>query len=206
MSRRSPSRPLSPEERDLWRRVAKQVNPLDASRLHRLDDPAPPKADARPVPAAAPLKSGPGHRDAGRGARHAAPAVPPPRSETVRTPADRSKEKKVRRGHLEVEARIDLHGLTSAKARRDLLHFLERAQGNGLRQVLVITGKGAGARARDGRKFEPWDPEARPLPGVLRRSFTEWMADPAFASVVSGYAEAHRRHGGSGAFYVMVRA
>ncbi|MGJ3231674.1 MAG: Smr/MutS family protein [Oceanicaulis sp.] len=193
MSRRPPSRPLSPEERDLWRRVAKGVNPLDAARLKRLEDLTPPRADADPKPAA-PLKTG----AEGRFARR--------EPERAKTPADRSADKKIRRGHVEVEARIDLHGLTSRKARRDLLRFLERAQDNGARQVLVITGKGAGARALDRRKFEPWDPEAPPLPGVLRRSFTQWMAEPDFADLVSGYAEAHRRHGGSGAFYVMVRA
>ncbi|MEQ8404919.1 MAG: Smr/MutS family protein [Oceanicaulis sp.] len=193
MSRRGPSRPLSPEERDLWRRVAKGVNPLDSARLKRLDDPSPPKMDAAPRPAPGPLKSG---------AAHATPRREP----AQKTPADRSTEKKVRRGRVEVEARIDLHGLTSAKARRDLLRFLQRAQGNGVRQVLVITGKGAGARALDRRKFEPWEPDSPPLPGVLRRSFAQWMSDPDFASLVSGYAEAHRRHGGSGAFYVMVRA
>ncbi len=194
MSRRSPPRPLSPEERDLWRRVAKAVNPLDAARAKRLDEIAPPSIEPRPKPAASPLKTGAADRVARR------------EPERVKTPADRSTEKKVRRGQLEVEARIDLHGLTSARARRDLLGFLQRAQGNGLRQVLVITGKGAGSRARDQRKFEPWAPDAAPLPGVLRRSFVQWMTDPAFAPLVSGYAEAHRRHGGSGAFYVMVRA
>jgi DNA-nicking Smr family endonuclease len=194
MSRRSPSRPLSPEERDLWRRVAKAVNPLDAARTKRLDDIAPPAADPSPKPAEYSLKTGPTNQVARR------------EPDRVKTPADRSTEKKVRRGQVEVEARIDLHGLTSARARRDLLGFLQRAKGNGLRQVLVITGKGAGARAQDQRKFEPWAPDAAPLPGVLRRSFVQWMTDPAFAPLVSGYAEAHRRHGGSGAFYVMVRA
>jgi DNA-nicking Smr family endonuclease len=194
MSRRSPSRPLSPEERDLWRRVAKAVNPLDAARAKRLDDIAPPAPDPRPKPADSSLKTGPTNRVARR------------EPDRVKTPADRSTEKKVRRGHVEVEARIDLHGLTSARARRDLLGFLQRAQGNGLRKVLVITGKGAGGRALDQRRFEPWAPDAAPLPGVLRRSFTQWMTDPAFAPLVSGYAEAHRRHGGSGAFYVMIRA
>lgn len=193
MSRRPPTRPLSPEERELWRTVAKRVNPLDASRLKRLEDPAPPPRDAAPKPAPAPLKSGAAHATAQRG--------PGPK-----IPADRSTEKKVRRGRVEVEARIDLHGLTTKNARRDLLRFLQRAQGNGVRQVLVITGKGAGARALDRRKFEPWDPDAPPLPGVLRRSFSQWMGDPDFAQLVSGYAEAHRRHGGGGAFYVMVRA
>ncbi|XBQ17203.1 MAG: Smr/MutS family protein [Oceanicaulis sp.] len=192
MSRRPPSRALSAEERALWRKIARGVTPLDPNRLRALDDPAPPKTDpaARPVPAPGPLKAGAARRD----------------PEPVRAPADQSHDRKLRRGRIEIEARIDLHGLTGARARRDLLAFLHRARANGLRRVLVITGKGAGARALDRRKFEPWDSDAPPLPGVIRRSFAKWMTEPDFAEVASGYAEAHRRHGGAGAFYVMIRS
>ena len=191
MARRRIIRALTQEERDLWRRTAKAFKPLDAEQLKRLDESTPPAPKAGLLRQEAPLKAGAADRD------------PPP---GVRKPVDRGQERKLRRGQVEVEARIDLHGLTRKRARADLLAFLGRARANGLRRVLVITGKGAGARALDRRKFEPWDPEAAPLPGVLRRSFTQWMGDPAFASLVSGYAEAHRRHGGSGAFYVMLRA
>jgi DNA-nicking Smr family endonuclease len=192
MTRRPAPRSLSAEERELWRRTAKGFRPLDDTRLKRLEDPAPTSVQpgVKPKPQTGPVKAGAVRRDL-------EPALKPP--------PDRSSDRRLRRGRFEVEARLDLHGLTRNKARRELLGFLRRAQANGLRQVLVITGKGAGARAQDRRKFEPWDPEAPNLPGVIRRSFTQWMAEPDFANLVSGYAEAHRRHGGSGAFYVMVR-
>ncbi|WP_158272035.1 Smr/MutS family protein [Marinicauda salina] len=189
MSRR-PSRPLRPEERELWRRVASTVKPLDQSRRERLASPS----DAAPAE--------PRHESAPRGDASAAAMRA---ASAPKAPADRGGEKRVRRGRVEVEARLDLHGLTEARARRDLLGFLARARSNGMRTVLVITGKGAGARALDRRRHEPWDPEASPLPGVLRRAFTRWMAEPDFAELASGYATAHRRHGGSGAFYVMLR-
>ncbi len=192
MARRTPNRPLSEEERDLWRRTTKAFKPLDENRLQRLEDPAPPPSKSDLMRQSAPVKSGAMMRDVASSKRT--------------TPADRGTEKKVRRGRVEIEARIDLHGLTTKRARADLLAFLKRARAKGLRQVLVITGKGAGARALDQRRFEPWNPEERALPGVLRRSITHWMDDPAFAVIVSGYAESHRRHGGSGAFYVMLRA
>lgn len=192
MARRPPPRPLSEEERELWRRTARGFRPLDDARLKRLEAPEPLSTEpgARPKPQGGAVKAGAARRD------------PEPR---IGAPADRSGDRRLRRGRFEVEARLDLHGLTRAKARRELLAFLRRAQGNGLRQVLVITGKGANARALDRRKFEPWDPEAPNLPGVIRRSFTDWMTEPDFAELVSGYSEAHRRHGGSGAFYVLVR-
>lgn len=192
MARRPPSRPLSAEERELWRRAAKAFRPLDEARLKRLADPDAPPRDApvKPIPQAAPLKTGAAHRNP-------SPALKPP--------PDRSQDRRLRRGRVEVEARLDLHGLTRAKARRELLAFLRRAQVNGAAKVLVITGKGAAGRAMDLRRFEPWQPDGPGVPGVIRRSFTEWMAEPEFAHLVSGYAEAHRRHGGAGAFYVMVR-
>ncbi|MCC5996729.1 MAG: Smr/MutS family protein, partial [Oceanicaulis sp.] len=113
--------------------------------------------------------------------------------------------RRLRRGRVELEARLDLHGLTAAAARAQLLGFLTRAHARGLHTVLVITGKGAGARALDESRFEPWSPDARPLAGVLRRAFTGWMREPDFAPLCAGYSAAHARHGGDGAFYVIIR-
>lgn len=105
--------------------------------------------------------------------------------------ADRGGEKRVRRGRLDVALRIDLHGMTQERAHRALLTFLRRAHQSGARLTLVITGKGGmGAEGR----------------GVLRRLLPEWLATPAFRALVSGYAAAHARHGGAGAFYVFLRA
>ncbi len=68
-----------------------------------------------------------------------------------------------------------------------LLNFLRRAQAEGWRAVLVITGKGTRSD------------------GVLRRRAPEWLADPSLRSVVAGVSEAHRRHGGEGALYVALK-
>lgn len=199
MAKRRTPRGLKPEERELWTRFAKNVKPLDEERLKRLEreDIEPPKPKALPIPQTQPLKTGALQRDLMR------EMAQRPKS---RVPVDRSPEKKVRRGQVEVEARLDLHGMTTAHARQALLGFLHRCRSGGMRTVLVITGKGAGARALDERRFQPWRPDERALPGILRRSFTQWMRDPDFALLASGYAEANRRHGGSGAFYVMLRA
>jgi DNA-nicking Smr family endonuclease len=189
---RRPSRPLRPDERELWRRFASGVRPLDASRTKALDEAAPPpepRMETRPlpIPPQAP-------RD-----------LPRPPDTTVRRPTDRSSDRRLRRGRVEVEARLDLHGLTASAARGELLRFLMRARARGFGAVLVITGKGAGARAQDDSRFQPWSVDARPLPGVLRRAFADWMAEPDFAPLCAGYSPAHARHGGSGAFYVILR-
>ena len=71
-----------------------------------------------------------------------------------------------------------------------LLRFLHRAQTNGAKTVLVITGKGG--RSDSGR-------------GVLKRQVPMWLALPEFRALVVGFADAAIGHGGEGALYVRVR-
>ena len=113
-----------------------------------------------------------------------------------RVPVDRSPEKKVRRGQVEVEARLDLHGMTTSHARQALLGFLHRCRSNGMRTVLVITGKGK-TKEDDG-----------PIPvrrGVLKHNVPQWLSMPPLNAVVLQVTQAHVSHGGTGAYYVYLR-
>jgi DNA-nicking Smr family endonuclease len=96
------------------------------------------------------------------------------------------------RGRKDIDARIDLHGLTQTRAHRALLRFLQNASGEGLTFVLVITGKGRST-----------GPDAER--GVLRRQVPQWLALPEFRSLIVGSDEAHVGHGGEGALYVRLR-
>ncbi|MBR9825030.1 MAG: DNA mismatch repair protein MutS [Alphaproteobacteria bacterium] len=185
-------RPLKPEERQIWRKVAKSVTPLDESRTQSLDQAEP----SDPTPKLKTASTGKKPKD--KPSHH--PHQTPPRHHHVPVPVDRSAEKRVRRGKMELDARIDLHGLTQAQALSTLTHFIRMAYQEGYRNVLVITGKGLKARERDS---EPWEyPEE---PGVLRRKLPEWLGNPTLRQWVSGYSSSHVRHGGSGAFYVTLR-
>lgn len=183
-------RTIRPEERALWRKVAKSVKPLDEERLKSLEDPQP-EAPEEPAPPPPKKTVRP------RASRPPAPSQAPPR---IPVPHDRSTEKRVRRGRVEIDARIDLHGLTQAQALSSLRHFLAMAHVSGYRTVLVITGKGFKPREREAA---PW--EYKDEPGVLRRKLPEWLGLPEFSQYVSGFAPAHIRHGGGGAFYVTLR-
>jgi DNA-nicking Smr family endonuclease len=100
------------------------------------------------------------------------------------------------RGKLAPEARIDLHGMTLAEAQPELVRFVLNAQSDGLRLVLVITGKG-----------RPSDDHG-PMPqrqGALRHQLPIWLAQAPLRQAVLQVAEAHLKHGGSGAFYVYLR-
>jgi DNA-nicking Smr family endonuclease len=116
-----------------------------------------------------------------------------------RTPPamDRKAYRKLTRGKLRPEARIDLHGMTLAQAHPALTSFIMASHAAGRRLVLVITGKGSGADRSSGPI-----PERR---GVLREQVPGWLAAPPCSSVVIQVAQAHQSHGGRGAYYVYLR-
>ncbi len=99
------------------------------------------------------------------------------------------------RGCVAIDARVDLHGMTQDAAHHRLLRFLEAARADG--------GEDRAGDHRQGRAREPWPGESGR--GVLRRVVPEWLRSPPFGSLVSGYENAGRRHGGEGALYVRLR-
>ena len=175
-------RGLSEEERALWESVAKQVKPLRKK-------PRTAKAHAGGLQTEAPAAAKP--------ATAPKPRMPvqtasPPKPAPPLAPLGRRERSRLSRGHKEIDARLDLHGMTQTRAHRALHGFLQRAHHQGLSFVLVITGKG-----RMG--------VAEPERGVLRRQVPQWLALPEFRSLVVGFEEAHIGHGGEGALYVRIR-
>lgn len=106
--------------------------------------------------------------------------------------------KAIRRGRIEVDARIDLHGMTQVRAHETLVRFLQRSATQQLRCVLVITGKG-------GRRSDDEDPYANFGAGVLRVQLPHWLAAPELAPLVISSGPAAPQHGGEGARYVLLR-
>jgi DNA-nicking Smr family endonuclease len=100
-------------------------------------------------------------------------------------PADRGGEKRVRRGKLEIDGSIDLHGHTQETGRAALLRFVQAAHARGDRTLIVITGAGRAGQ------------------GVLKQRLPAWLAE--LKPIIAGYAQAHRQHGGAGAFYVFLK-
>jgi DNA-nicking Smr family endonuclease len=171
-------RHLSEEERTLWESVARQVKPLRKKR--RVGK----SAVSMPEPAAATPAASPRPIPPVSAPKPSKPAVPP------LAPLGRRERSRLSKGRSEIDARLDLHGMTQTRAHRTLLGFLQRAHHDGLTFVLVITGKGVAGNAER---------------GVLRRQVPQWLALPEFRALVVGFEEAHIGHGGEGALYVRIR-
>ena len=93
-------------------------------------------------------------------------------------------QRRLFRGDVPVDRRLDLHGLTAARAESRLAQFIETAARDGCRCVLVITGKGA---------------------GILRGHVPDWLKRQPLSSHILALAEARPHDGGSGALYVLLR-
>lgn len=117
------------------------------------------------------------------------PVIPPikPAIPQHNQAIDHKTRKKIVKGRMPIEARIDLHGMNQNNAIAKLRGFLQQAQFNDYRLVLVITGKGDAGN------------------GVLRRQVPNWLTNNDLANIVSGFQESHISHGGSGALYVRLR-
>ena len=199
-------RKLRPEDAALWARVAQSVERMPGKpspeELRRMVDEALDKsASGGKARAAAP----------GRQKLKGPAAPPPPRAGAAAQPhppsagsLDRRSRQRMARGNVNIEARLDLHGMGAQEAHAQLKSFLAQCRARGLRTVLVITGKGASPYARHTlHGHEHWHAPERK--GRLRRLVPQWLHEHGFAHHVAGFQPAHPRHGGGGAFYIRLR-
>jgi len=189
---------LSAEERALWNSVARTVQPLDA---RRSKDEA---EDAASAPAAPAEKQGPSRRRE----RLAPPAPKTAKSDSAPAPQpaiDRRVRRRLAKGQMAIDSRLDLHGLDQARAFERLRGHLAAASGRGERCVLVITGKGGRRFDRRGDLPAAKRTKSGESSGVLKRMVPLWLEGSELAALVHAYGAADTRHGGDGALYVLLR-
>ena len=114
---------------------------------------------------------------------------PDDRSSGVASGASTSQLRKLQRGEIRPDRRVDLHRMNSGPARRACLEALRSAAAAGERCVLVVHGKGL--RSEEGP--------------VLRPALPDWLADPSLEGRVLAFAPARPADGGRGATYVLLR-
>ncbi len=95
--------------------------------------------------------------------------------------------KKMRRGHYGLDAELDLHGLTSAEAKRELIKFLHFCELDGCRCIRIIHGKGYRSENN--------------LP-VLKNDINVWLRQH---QEVQAFCSTAQKDGGAGAVFVLLR-
>lgn len=194
---RSQQRLLTEEDEALWALVARGLKPLRGKkRIHRStakseEECFAPSASVLPMPEP-PIRE-PASLPELRKAQIRKPAVQQPQF-------DRREARKIASGRVEIEARLDLHGLRAGDAHAALRAFILNSFAQGRRNVLVITGKG---EPRPADRFFQLASSER---GVLRREVPLWLGEPGLREIIVGFTSAHSRHGGEGALYVQLRS
>ena len=169
-------RRLGPEERALWEKVIASVRPLHP-RAEAGPEPSPPAAE--PAPAAK---------------LSAPPARPAPaRKAQPGTTLDGSWDRRLAQGQVQPDLTVDLHGHNLATAYDLLDRRLDEGVSSGARLLLLITGKPPSGPARPAQR------------GAIRAAVHDWLAASRHAGDIAAVRAAHRRHGGTGALYIILR-
>ena len=207
---------MSGEEEQLWSYVTRDASPLRAKANGRILLHGPSRQDdgedfaellgipPRPVHTEQVKHSAPACGNSSNSGNSSIRGGQVKSTPTAGTGFDKRKVRKIARGQIEIDARIDLHGMRQREAHSALRRFLFNAHAKGHHIVLVITGKGSFQRSSQ----DDYDMEFYGLsdePGVLRRNVPLWICEGDLNAVVAAYTTAHSRHGGDGALYIHLR-
>ena len=173
---------MTPEDLHIWDKITKTAKPLPKSEKnfsyfldHYADGQMAPVADTQSVRE---LKTS------------TAPVFQPPSQQkpiSVPQAIDLKTTRKLSKGKISLQGRLDLHGFTQHEAHRLLDDYIENAYYASKKMVLVITGKGDMGR------------------GVLRENVPKWLTEAPLSQYVSGFGQSAAQHGGVGALYVRIR-
>lgn len=171
-------RSLSPEEAELWGRVAATIRPLSRETIATKAERSSTKA--RPAPSQQPTTR-----------------PSPPRLKSSQVPIggqtlDGSWDRRLRSGSVEPDRTFDLHGLNLDRAWSAIDRALEQAIARGDRILLLITGH-----------HRPGDAPVQR--GRIRAAVHDWLAHSRHASSIAAVRGAHRRHGGGGSLYIILK-
>jgi DNA-nicking Smr family endonuclease len=173
-------RGLSAEEATAWARLASSVTPLEGRKHPPIGEavakPAKPVSPPKPaIPRKKPIK----------------PATPP----SANSGLDGQWERKLQSGAISPDFTLDLHGHTLDAAYSRLMIGMDQARSMGARVVLLIAGKS--------RPVDPADRGTRR--GAIRAKILDWLAASSHSDAIAAVRRAHRRHGGEGALYLVLK-
>lgn len=178
------ARRLHPEERSLWNRVVETVKPLHPVKVilhaHPVEPPPAMAPEHRKVVTAKPASASLRKQE----------AAPKPLDSNL----DLHWDRRFHKGTVVPDISIDLHGHGLAGAHARLDHMLEQAIRQKFRVVLLVTGK---ARAHDRTSGSGR--------GAIAAVVRDWLGASRHAAHIAAVRQAHPRHGGDGALYIVLK-
>ncbi len=188
MRQKKPRGTLSDDEKRLWQKVTENITRLDSNQAAR---PLVRKsAYVKPLPCSGNFQTG-----------RAAPSAPLVENSFMLKDADHNWQRKLRRGRIKPDGKIDLHGLSQDRAYDALNRYIDMAHKKGKRFILVITGKGGIKSGCDPISRQEYV-RGR---GILKTNVPRWLSQGELAKRIISYYTANEEHGGDGALYVILK-
>ncbi len=97
---------------------------------------------------------------------------------------DRRTADRLKKGRMDIEGRLDLHGMSREAAHRAVIGFVSGARASGKRCVLIVTGKGK---------------------GILQTELPRWLNMAPVRDQILSFTHARPNDGGTGAVYVLLK-
>lgn len=183
-------RGLTTGEQAAWAHLAASVRPLPGKRRPEAPRPAVTEAPPSPLKPARPAKPAPVPRPA-----VPAPPAPRPAPRPDQAGLDSHWDRRLKAGRLEPDLTLDLHGHSLETAYDRIMAGLDQARMMGARVVLVVAGR-----------ERPVDPADRSRKrGAIRAKLLDWLAASHHADAIAAVRQAHIRHGGGGALYLILK-
>ncbi len=189
-------RKLTKEEQGLWQKISADIHPLKPKSRIKIEAEKKTHRRSRAIESGADssnslasLPSAATRESEGSSTRRQETLI-----EGRMVGIDRRQAGRFKRGRMEIDGTLDLHGYTQKEAHRALLSFLTNAQKQGARCILIVTGKGTLNKGTSDREK-----------GVLRSSLPRWLNEAPFRPLVLALEKARPQHGGDGAFYILLK-
>jgi len=178
---------LSADDIDLWRDMTRDVTLMEGREYFKADETLETFGSSKDsLNAQTPPTYTPAKQD-----------TPKPSKAYKGRDVDGNTLRKLQRGEIDIDGKIDLHGMNQGQARQALISYILGAYHAGKRCILVVTGKG-----NTGRTSEDWMTRT---PGVLKQKTPVWLFESELSGIVLKTVPARQRHGGDGALYVYLR-
>ncbi|WP_259781839.1 Smr/MutS family protein [Aestuariispira ectoiniformans] len=176
------------EDRSLWDTVKRSIKPLE-----KRDRVYSPFTTHPELPETETAVQAPAQRKRVALPKGYHPTTPPKTGKSQKTQAlshgespgvDKRTANRLRKGRMQIDGKLDLHGMTQAEAHRVLIGFIENAYAMQKRCVIIVTGKGR---------------------GILKDNVPRWLNEGALRSRILSFSYAQQRDGGEGALYVLIK-
>lgn len=173
--------PLSDEDRNLWESFTEDIKPIDKKPINNEQNEKPHTSKTQQTCKNTAVFSSKEQHELSHG-----------NVDDI----DRKTARKFKQGKMDIDAKLDLHGMTQTQAYQALSDFILNNYHKQNRNLLIVTGKG------NSHPRQHWN---EPKSGILKEMVPKWLNESDIRPMILSFSHATQKDGGSGALYILLK-